>query len=91
MSGLNDFLRDNPEYRKTTPPWILDKIDREEWVPKNKAQEEGFAIGKSFVQGFTDQIKERDTEIERLTKIIERKDRFIDQLLKDFSGAREGV
>ncbi len=38
----------------------------EEFVPKNKQQAEGFKIGRSFVQGFTDQIKEKDTEIYRI-------------------------
>ncbi len=38
----------------------------EEFIPKNKQQAEGYAIDKSFVQGFTDRIKEKDAEIERL-------------------------
>ncbi len=30
MSALNDFLQENPDFRKTTPNWILEKIDQKQ-------------------------------------------------------------
>lgn len=41
-----------------------------DWVPKNKAQAEGYEIGKTFVQEFTDQIKAKDARIKELLDFV---------------------
>ncbi len=54
-----------------------------DWVPQNKDQEFGFQRGKTFVQGFTDQINEQKSEVKRLLEALKVANGLLTQLRKD--------
>ncbi len=55
----------------------------DDWVPQNKEQEFGFQRGKTFVQGFTDQINDLKAEIQRAGVQMERDRLDIDRLKRN--------
>ncbi len=55
----------------------------DDWVPQNKDQEFGFQRGKTFVQGFTDQINEQKSEVKRLLEALKVANGLLTQLRKD--------